>query len=182
MVGKTWAIDLTLFVLKTFITLYALQWRHNGLDGVSNHQPHDCLFGRRSKKTPKIRATGVCAGNSPGPVNSPHKWPVTRKMFPFDDVIMGYETIINTAKMMYDMMHQVNKMIVTSVECWLAACFVVKCIINEKVGYFPSYILFSVYCLNLSSPPSYILTVMRESKFYSPCLLLIITCVNHKYE
>ena len=27
-------------------------------------------------------------GNSPGPVNSPRKWPVTRKMFPFDDVIM----------------------------------------------------------------------------------------------
>ena len=24
------------------------------------------------------------------PVNSPHKWPVTRKMFPFDDVIMKY--------------------------------------------------------------------------------------------
>ena len=24
-----------------------------------------------------------------GPVNFPHKWPVTRKMFPFDDVIMG---------------------------------------------------------------------------------------------
>ena len=24
------------------------------------------------------------------PVNSPHKWPVTRKMFPFDDVIMNY--------------------------------------------------------------------------------------------
>ena len=23
-----------------------------------------------------------------GPVNSPHKWPVTRKMFPFDDVII----------------------------------------------------------------------------------------------
>ena len=23
-----------------------------------------------------------------GPVNNPHKWPVTRKMFPFDDVIM----------------------------------------------------------------------------------------------
>ena len=23
-----------------------------------------------------------------GPVNSPHKWPVTRKMVPFDDVIM----------------------------------------------------------------------------------------------
>ena len=24
-----------------------------------------------------------------GPVNSPHKWPVTRKKFPFDDVIMS---------------------------------------------------------------------------------------------
>ena len=30
-----------------------------------------------------------------GPVNSPHKWPVTRKMFPFDDVIMsnGQESV-----------------------------------------------------------------------------------------
>ena len=23
-----------------------------------------------------------------GPVNSPHKWPVSHKMFPFDDIIM----------------------------------------------------------------------------------------------
>ena len=29
----------------------------------------------------------VC-GIHRGPVNSPHKWPVTRKIFPFDDVIM----------------------------------------------------------------------------------------------
>ena len=28
-----------------------------------------------------------------GPVNSPHKWPVTRKMFPFDDVIMNITII-----------------------------------------------------------------------------------------
>ena len=69
-----------------------LQWRHNGRDGVSNHQPHDCLlnrlFRRWSKKTSKLRVTGLSAGNSPGPVNSPHKWPVTRKLFPFDDVII----------------------------------------------------------------------------------------------
>ena len=47
-----------------------LQWRHNGYDNVSNHQPHDCLlnrlFRRRSKKTSKLRVTGLCAGNSPG--------------------------------------------------------------------------------------------------------------------
>ena len=54
---------------------FTLQLRHNGCDSVSNHQPHDCLlnrlFRRRSKKTSKLRVTGLCAGNSPGPVNSP---------------------------------------------------------------------------------------------------------------
>ena len=70
----------------------SLHWCHNDHDGVSSHQPHGCLlnrlFRRRSKKTSKLRVTGLCEGNSPGPVNSPHKGPVTRKMFPFDDVIM----------------------------------------------------------------------------------------------
>ena len=47
-----------------------LQWHHNEHDGISNHQPYDCLlnrlFRRRSKKTSKLRVTGLCAGNSPG--------------------------------------------------------------------------------------------------------------------
>ena len=47
-----------------------LQWSHNGRDGVSDYQPHDCLLNRlfrgRSKKTSKLRVTGLCAGNSPG--------------------------------------------------------------------------------------------------------------------
>ena len=30
-----------------------------------------------------------------GPVNFPHKWPVTRKMFPFDDVIMLRRHVIS---------------------------------------------------------------------------------------
>ena len=71
------------FVLFSYLPMYFLQnyqntvlwhmslpWRHNGRDGVSNHQPHDCLLnrlcGRRSKKTSKLRVTGHCAGNSPG--------------------------------------------------------------------------------------------------------------------
>ena len=37
-----------------------------------------------------------------GPVNSPHKWPVTRKMFPFDDVIM-YKYALQTTS------HYVNR-------------------------------------------------------------------------
>ena len=48
----------------------ALRWRHTGCDSVSNHQPHHCLlnrlFRRRSKKTSKLRVTGLCVGNSPG--------------------------------------------------------------------------------------------------------------------
>ena len=64
----------------------------NGRDSVSNHQPYDCLlnrsFRRRWKKTSKLHVTGLCPGIHRGPVNSPHKWPVTRKMFPFDDIIM----------------------------------------------------------------------------------------------
>ena len=43
----------------------ALQWRNNEHDGVSNHQPHECLLRRRSQKTSKLRVTGLCAGNSP---------------------------------------------------------------------------------------------------------------------
>ena len=57
-----------LFHISTHVTL-SLQWRHNGCDGVSNHQPHNCLpnslFRRRSKKTSKLRVTDLCAGNSP---------------------------------------------------------------------------------------------------------------------
>ena len=46
-----------------------MQWRHNGLHGAWNHQPHDCLlnglFRCRSTKTSKLRVTGLCEGNSP---------------------------------------------------------------------------------------------------------------------
>ena len=159
----------------------SLQWRHIEHDGVSNHQRLDCLrsrlFGRKSKRTSKLRITGLCEGNSTvtgefstqretnaemvplmtlschaafpnhygdvvmdtiasqitslaivystvssgayqrkhqssaslafvrgihwGPVNYPHKWPVTRKMFPFDDVIMqwglGHQSLSTSA-------------------------------------------------------------------------------------
>ena len=48
------------------VCLHPLQWRHNGCDGVSNHQPRDCLPKRlirhRPKKTPKLRVTGFVMG------------------------------------------------------------------------------------------------------------------------
>ena len=33
------------------------------------------------------------------PVNSPHKWPVTRKMFPFDDIIIPYVKSSNISRL-----------------------------------------------------------------------------------
>ena len=49
-------------LIKPWVTL---QWRHDGHDGVLNHQPHQCLlnrlFRRRSKKTSKLCVTGLCA-------------------------------------------------------------------------------------------------------------------------
>ena len=80
------------YITSSWYIQWLLQWRHNGRDSVLNHQPHDCLlnrlFRRRSKKTSKLRVTGFVRGIHRGPVNSTHKWPVTRKMFPFDDVII----------------------------------------------------------------------------------------------
>ena len=65
-----WAIVIdVLFSILEYQQLWSLQCRHNGRDGVWNHQPHDCLLNRlsrrRSKKTSKLRVTGLCAGNSP---------------------------------------------------------------------------------------------------------------------
>ena len=74
----------------------------------------------KSKKTSELRVTGLCAGNSPGPVNSPHKRPVTRKIFPFYDVILSLDI---SPQPLYDHM---------LVECsW---CCYINCLIDFKNG------------------------------------------------
>ena len=40
------------------------------------------------RKHQRSTSLGFVRGIHRGPVNPPHKWPVTRKMFPFDDVII----------------------------------------------------------------------------------------------
>ena len=73
-----------------------IQWRHNERDGVWNNQPQDCLLNRlfrpgiqaQVKKHQSSASLAFVRGIRRWPVNSPHKGPVTRKMFPFDDVIM----------------------------------------------------------------------------------------------
>ena len=115
---------------------YSLQWRQNGRDCVSNHQPRHCLlsrlFGRRSKKTSKLRVTGLCAGNQRGPVNSPHKWPVTRKMFPFDDVIMSSQlSVIQYFSKPRDSFLSVSRLVLS---CLVLSFLVLSCLILPRLG------------------------------------------------
>ena len=68
-----WLTTRLFFDLKRRLTkgsgpyFIALHWHHNECDGVSNHQPHDCLltrlFRRRSKKNSKLPVSGLCEGN-----------------------------------------------------------------------------------------------------------------------
>ena len=64
------SISNTRITVNRCVRNLTLRWRHNGCDSLSNHQPHHCLlnrlFRRRSKKTSKLRVTGLFAGNSPG--------------------------------------------------------------------------------------------------------------------
>ena len=100
-------------VWSAYVASYTLEWRRNEPDGVSNHQLHDCL--------PTVYSvTGQTKHQSSAslafvreihrwPVNSPHKGPVTREMFPFDDAIMRkqfwrplmYSTFVNLHAIKY---------------------------------------------------------------------------------
>ena len=67
---------------------YALQC-HNERDGISNNQTQNCLLNLYSGTDQRIHQYSASLAFV-RLVNSPHKGPVTRKMFPFDDVIMNF--------------------------------------------------------------------------------------------
>ena len=71
---------------------HTLQWRHNGRDSVSITSltiVYSIVYPDADQRKHQSSASlAFVRGIHRGPVNSPHKWPVTRKMFPFDDVIM----------------------------------------------------------------------------------------------
>ena len=80
----------TIFILKCDSDI-TLRWRHNEHDGVSNHR-FDYLLSRlvspdQRKHQSSASLTFVRVIHR-WLVNSQHKGPVTRKSFPFDDVIM----------------------------------------------------------------------------------------------
>ena len=85
-----WIKELSIFYYKDKLSFFrsTLQWRHNERDSLSNHQSHDCLFKAQIKKYQSSASLAFVMGIHRWPANSPHKGLVTRKMFPFDDVIM----------------------------------------------------------------------------------------------
>ena len=83
---KHQCVCLAMYSLMVIYACVSLEWRHNGCNGVSNHQPHDCLLDRsfrpRLKKTSKHRHWPLCDGEFPAEMAS------NAENVPFDDVIM----------------------------------------------------------------------------------------------
>ena len=85
-------IIIIIMMMIIIINECTLMWRHSECNGISNHQPHDCLFNpifrHRSKRHQFSASLAFLNGIHRWPVNSPHKGPVKRKVFSFDDVII----------------------------------------------------------------------------------------------
>ena len=75
--------DVTMSRMASLITSLTIVYStvYSGADQRKHQSPASLAFVRRIHR---------------GPVNSPHKWPVTRKRFPFDDVIMDSEMFHKT--------------------------------------------------------------------------------------
>ena len=88
-------VKLTTEMGKIDIITVTSLWARWHLKSPASRFLLNSLFRRRSKKTSKLRVTGLCEGNSLWLVNYTHKRPVTWKLFPFDDAIIISADIIN---------------------------------------------------------------------------------------
>ena len=91
----------------------SLQWCHNEHDSVSNHQRLDFLlnrlFRRWSKKTSKFSVTSFVKGIH----RWPHKGPVMRKMFSFDESSwssINWNSILTRSSECFATHYALNKM------------------------------------------------------------------------
>ena len=71
---------------------FKLQWRYDKHDDISNHRRLDCFSKFSSSADQREHQSSASLAPVRGihrrPVDSPHKGPVTWKMFPFEEVIM----------------------------------------------------------------------------------------------
>ena len=95
-----------------------------------------------------------CEGNSPVTVNSPHKGAVTRKMFPFDVVIMRYLTLISQKVQ------------------WSHGTCIIRLI---------DFRLLTIYTPNLAHAPRYVVSLVSSKAgtcFMAQRCLIIRSCIN----
>ena len=87
-----WRIHILLNPLFFISSPTCASWRLNELAGVSITSlkiVYSTVYSRADQRKHQISASlAFVRGIHRWPVNSPHKWPVTWKMFPFDDVII----------------------------------------------------------------------------------------------
>ena len=78
----------------THNTAFSLRWRHNGCNSIASQMTsltivYSIVYSDADQRKRESSASlTIVWGIHREPINSQHKWPVTRKMFPFDDVIM----------------------------------------------------------------------------------------------
>ena len=74
-----------------------LRWRHMGAIAsqiTSLMIVYSAVYSDADQRKRQSSASlAFVRGIHRGPVNSPHKWSVTRKMLPFEDVIMNYQIL-----------------------------------------------------------------------------------------
>ena len=113
-----------------------------------------------------------------GPVNSPHKWPVTRKMFPFDDVIMKQPQMIYV-----EFRHKVYSISY-------------KCFMNFFISFFPGInrykyafkvkhsipVYYNINIFIAIFPLSYSYTRVEFSNVTCYCILLLFLLFSHWYN
>ena len=76
------------------------------------------------------------------PVNSPHKWPVTRKMFPFDDVIMLCWCLFTSSVLFFMSIPSSVVQFVLEIKCRL-------CINDEKTSFIFYQAMSAMYIMSI---------------------------------
>ena len=96
---------------------HTLQWRHNERDDGCRHNRFVQALIEETSKAPRHWPLW---GNHRWPVNSPHKGPVTRSMFPFYYISMSRITLATPFQLLYEngaTVQQVRGLIMVSSQC-----------------------------------------------------------------
>ena len=82
------------YIISSKSVAGTLQWCHNERDGIflitSLTIVHSTIYSGIDQRKQSFGSLAFVRGIHRWPVNSPHKWPVTRKLFPLDDVIVDF--------------------------------------------------------------------------------------------